>query len=130
MVPVHVLTKWLKAGQRAHNSRSKFSTKKGNVPYSFYLTWLHKLSLSESSFTPAKAQGADGSPTPHKQNISLSYTSQTQHVIALAPNFVRQKIPPQLCRMLCPLMHLCSVHCYVVSHFTAGHLRLLAAECF
>lgn len=42
-----------------------------HVTYSFYLTWIHKLSLSESSFAPAEAQGADSDPSPHKQNISL-----------------------------------------------------------
>lgn len=81
MSPMPILTKWLAAGQRAHNSRSMFSTHTGNVTYSFYLTQLHKLSLSEHSLAPAEAQGADSGPSPHKQNIA----------IALTPNFVSVK---------------------------------------
>lgn len=38
MSPLSILTKWLVAGQRAHNSTSMFSTHTGNVTYSFYLT--------------------------------------------------------------------------------------------
>lgn len=76
-----IQSKWLSAGQRAHNSRSMFSTHTSNVTYSFYLTQLHKLWLSEHSFAPAEAQGAESSPLTHKQNIS----------IALAPNFVSVK---------------------------------------
>lgn len=82
MAPMSILTKCLAACQRAHNSRSMFSTYTGHVTYSFYLTQLHKLALSEHSFAPAEAQGADSSPLPHKQNIS----------IALAPNLVSVKL--------------------------------------
>lgn len=81
MAPMSILTKWLTAGQRAHNSRSMFSTHTGNVTYSLYPTQLHKLSLSEHSFAPAEAQGADSSPLPHKGNISIT----------LAPNLVSVK---------------------------------------
>lgn len=38
MAPLSILTKWLAAGQRAHDSRSMFPTHTGNVTYSFYLT--------------------------------------------------------------------------------------------
>lgn len=71
MASMTIITKQLPAGQKAYDNRSEFSTHKGNMTFSLYLTLLHTLSLSEASFAPTEAQGADSSPSPHKQNTSL-----------------------------------------------------------
>jgi len=114
-----ILTKWFPAGQRDHDSRSKFSTHTGNVTYSFYLTQLHRLSLSEPSFTPTEAQGADSNPSPHKQNISL-----------LWHQFCQSNDPsPALQNGLCFNLS-CADRTIMSLHPTAGHLTLFASKHF
>lgn len=108
------LTKWHPAGQRVHDSRSKFCTHIGNVSYSFYLTWLHTLNLSEPSFTAAEAQGADSGPSPRKQNISLLW-----HRTLLVK------------RSHLSFAELTSAHHTIMSlHSIAAHLILLPSEHF
>lgn len=114
MVPMSILTKWHPAGQRVHDSTPKFCTHRGNVTYSFYLTWLHTLNLSEPSFAPTEAQGADSGPSPHKQNISLLW-HQTLLAKRSHPTFAKPT----------------SAHHTIMSlHPTAAHLTLLPSERF